>query len=114
MLLILALENHVLGAKMFDRRWGPLRIISEAAHGPPLGEEVAASPSSDEEAVLLRAVVTPPESIYSKCSGLSSAQLGKEIVREPPEKEEVLLHNVILNSERLSDKWRPRPLGNIR
>jgi hypothetical protein len=41
--------------------------------GPPpwLGEEVV-SPPSDGEAALLRAVVTPPESIYSKSSGKPS------------------------------------------
>jgi hypothetical protein len=39
---------------------------------PRVGEEVA-SPPSDGEAALLRAVVTPPESNYSKSSVLSSA-----------------------------------------
>ena len=49
----------------------PLMILSPS---PPLGEEVT-SPSPDGEAALLRAAVTPPESIYSKSSGLSSAGL---------------------------------------
>ena len=42
--------------------------------GPPLGEKTASLPSNGE-AVLLHAVVTPPEPIYSKFSGLSSAGL---------------------------------------
>jgi hypothetical protein len=42
--------------------------------GPQLGEDVA-SPPSDREAALLCSVVTPPKSIYSKGSGLSSAGL---------------------------------------
>ena len=41
---------------------------------PPLGEEVT-SPSPDGEAALLRAAVTPPESIYSKSAELPSACL---------------------------------------
>jgi hypothetical protein len=47
--------------------------IRAAGPGPPLGGgEKVASPPSDGEAALLRAVVTPPESICSKSSGLSS------------------------------------------